>query len=321
MTYDLCCQPLSSGHRGFDFSPAPPFNTGTMSDPVSPTEFSPVLSRQTGARVYLKPEIHSPTGSYKDRMATAAVAEALQAGASRVVLASSGNQGIAIAHAAKAVNLPCLVVSTKHIPSFYRNELQRLGASLEIMPDMKGRSDRFHERVAEGFFPLSVVPEDRGKKVQAGKSGYAAIAREIVDALGTAPDLLILPVCFGDGCSGILQGFRGIAREHPIHIPPFHMIRAENTEDLAFSITTDITTPEVAATLEATRGSWVFFRNHDFLEAQRLAREQGLDLEPAAAAPLLALLRLAEHAPDKLIDRTVVLLFTAVNREPGGRVS
>mgnify|MGYP001765190266 CR=1 FL=1 len=286
-----------------------------MSQPASPTTFSPSLSKAYGARIYLKPEIHSATGSYKDRMAAAAVEEALRAGATKAVVTSSGNQGIAIARAAQAAGLPLLVVATQHILPFYRDELRRFGAELETVPDMKARSDRFHERVAEGYFPLSVVPEDRGQKSQAGKSGYAAIAREIVAALGAAPDFLILPVCFGDGCSGILSGFRELARERGTGIPKFFMIRAKNTEDVAFSITADITTPEVAATLEATGGWSTYFTNEEFLLAQRLGREEGLDLEPAAAAPFLALRKWAAASPGIPAGATIVLLFTAINRE------
>jgi threonine synthase len=86
-----------------------------MSAPVSPTLFSPELSQEFGLRIFLKPEIHSPTGSYKDRLGPAAIAEALQAGAARVVVTSSGNQGLAIAHAARAAGIPCLVIATQHI--------------------------------------------------------------------------------------------------------------------------------------------------------------------------------------------------------------
>ena len=284
-----------------------------MSDPVSPTTFSPALSKAFNAKVYLKPEIHSPTGSYKDRMAAAAVAEALQAGASKAVVTSSGNQGIAIALAAQAAGLPCLVIATQHILPFYRNELRRFGAELQIVPDMQSRSDRFHERIAEGYYPLSVVTEDRGRKLQAGKNGYAAIAREIVAALGAAPDYLILPVCFGDGCSGILRGFKEMARERGTGIPTFLMVRAKNTEEVAFSITADITTPEVASALEATQGASMHFTNAEFRESQRLGRAEGLDLEPAAAAPLLALRKFAAD-PGFPAGSTIVLLLTAVQR-------
>lgn len=286
-----------------------------MTASLSPTMFSPELSREFGLQIYLKPEIHSATGSYKDRLGPAAVAEAIAAGATKVVATSSGNQGLAIAHAARAAGLPCLILATRHILPVYRDTLRDLGAELQTVPDMKARTAALHAKIAEGWFPLSVAPEDRGRQVQQGKSGYAAIAREIVDALGAAPDFLILPVCFGDGCAGILLGFQQLARERGTAIPKFIMIRARSSEDVAFSITADATTPEVASTLAATDGVSMYFQNADFLEAQRLGRAAGLDLEAAAAAPLLALRRYAAD-PGFPPGRVAVLLFTARYR-PG----
>ena len=284
-----------------------------MTAPLSPTLFSPELSKEFGVQVYLKPEIHSATGSYKDRLAPAAIAEAIQAGATRVVVTSSGNQGLAIAHAARAAGIPCLVLATQHILPVYRDALRDLGADLQTVPDMQARTVALHEKIAAGYFPVSVAPEDRGRRTQPGKSGYAAIAREIVDALGAAPDFLILPVCFGDGCAGILLGFQQLARERGTAIPRFLMVRATYAEDVAFSITSDLTTPEVASTLEATRGVSMFFKNPEFLEAQRLGREAGLDLEASAAAPFLALRKYAAE-PGFPPGSTVVLLLTAKGR-------
>ena len=285
-----------------------------MSAPVSPTTFSPALSHEFNAQIYLKPEIHSPTHSYKDRIGPGAVAEAIQAGATRVVVTSSGNQGLAIAHAAKAACIPCLVLATQDILPAYKQELQRLGADLQLVPDMKTRSARLHEKIAEGYFPLSVAPEDRGQKIQPGKSGYAAIAREIVDALGAAPDVLILPVCFGDGCTGLLLGFQEMARARGTRIPQFIMVRATYAENIAFSITSDRTTPEVASTLEATQGVSLYFTNEEFLESQRLGWHADLDLEPAAAAPFLALRKWAAAPPGIPPGCSIVLLLTAINR-------
>ena len=210
-----------------------------MSAPASPTLFSPTLSNAYHVRVYLKPEIYSATGSYKDRLGPAAVAEAIQAGATKVVATSSGNQGLAIAHAARAAGIPCLILATRHILPVYRDALRELGAELQTVPDMKARTAALHEKIKEGWFPVSVAPEDRGRRVQPGKSGYASIAREIVDALGAAPDFLILPVCFGDGCAGILLGFQQLARERGTAIPKFIMVRARSSEDVAFSIIAD----------------------------------------------------------------------------------
>ena len=284
-----------------------------MTVPLSPTTFSSELSREFGIQVYFKPEIHSATGSYKDRLGPAAIAEAMQAGAAKVVVTSSGNQGLAIAHAARAAGLPCLVLATQHILPVYRDALRDLGAELQTVPDMAARTAALHAKIAEGWFPVSVAPEDRGQRTQPGKRGYAAIAREIVEALGAAPDFLILPVCFGDGCAGILLGFQQLARERGTAIPKFVMIRARSSEDVAFSITADATTPEVAATLAATAGVSMFFLNPDFREAQRLGREAGLDLEASAAAPFLALRKYAAD-PGFPPGSTVVLLFTAKHR-------
>ena len=284
-----------------------------MTVPLSPTTFSPELSKEFGLQVYFKPEIHSATGSYKDRLGPAAIAEAMQAGAAKVVVTSSGNQGLAIAHAARAAGLPCLVLATQHILPVYRDALRDLGAELQTVPDMAARTAALHAKIAEGWFPVSVAPEDRGQRTQPGKRGYAAIAREIVEALGAAPDFLILPVCFGDGCAGILLGFQQLARERGTAIPKFVMIRARSSEDVAFSITADATTPEVAATLAATAGVSMFFLNPDFREAQRLGREAGLDLEASAAAPFLALRKYAAD-PGFPPGSTVVLLFTAKHR-------
>ena len=284
-----------------------------MTVPLSPTTFSPELSKEFGLQVYFKPEIHSATGSYKDRLGPAAIAEAMQAGAAKVVVTSSGNQGLAIAHAARAAGLPCLVLATQHILPVYRDALRDLGAELQTVPDMAARTAALHAKIAEGWFPVSVAPEDRGQRTQPGKSGYAAIAREIVEALGAAPDFLILPVCFGDGCAGILLGFQQLARERGTAIPKFVMIRARSSEDVAFSITADATTPEVAATLAATAGVSMYFLNPDFREAQRLGREAGLDLEASAAAPFLALRKYAAD-PGFPPGSTVVLLFTAKHR-------
>ena len=284
-----------------------------MTVPLSPTTFSPELSKEFGLQVYFKPEIHSATGSYTDRLGPAAIAEAMQAGAAKVVVTSSGNQGLAIAHAARAAGLPCLVLATQHILPVYRDALRDLGAELQTVPDMAARTAALHAKIAEGWFPVSVAPEDRGQRTQPGKRGYAAIAREIVEALGAAPDFLILPVCFGDGCAGILLGFQQLARERGTAIPKFVMIRARSSEDVAFSITADATTPEVAATLAATAGVSMYFLNPDFREAQRLGREAGLDLEASAAAPFLALRKYAAD-PGFPPGSTVVLLFTAKHR-------
>ena len=155
-----------------------------MSNPASPTTCHPELSRQFGLRIFLKPEIHSATGSYKDRLAPAAIAEAIQAGATRVVVTSSGNQGLAIAHAARAAGIPGLVLATQHILPVYRDALRDLGAELGFTVDWDA---------ASGTVVLttgSTEPQSPAASVSPAAEAQSAAAAPLVTAL---PEESVLP--------------------------------------------------------------------------------------------------------------------------------
>ena len=236
-----------------------------MSDPVSPTTFSPALSKEFNATVYLKPEIHSATGSYKDRMAAAAVAEALQAGASeggRDLERQPGHRdrpcGAGRGHSpgsSSPRSTSCPSIATNSAPRRRLADRARHEGPLTAA---------FHERVAEGYFPLSVVPEDRGRQVAGGQKRlcrHRPRNRRGPRRGARLPDPARLLRRRLRGHPAGLPGNGARARHG---IPKFLMVRATNAEDVAFSITADITTPEVAATLEATRGVSMYFPNRGF---------------------------------------------------------
>jgi hypothetical protein len=64
----------------------------------------------TGAPVFLKLEASQPSGSFKLRGIGATCAAAVAAGAPRLVSSSGGNAGLAVAHSARALGVPCTVV-------------------------------------------------------------------------------------------------------------------------------------------------------------------------------------------------------------------
>ncbi len=283
-----------------------------MSKHLSPTYLDQALSDHFGVRVYLKPEIYSATGSYKDRMAVFAVRRAVADGATRVVVASSGNQGYAIAHAARAAGLECVVVTTEDMLPFYRQAIRGVGATLQMAPAMESRAAVLQEVARAGYYPLSVSPEQRGPREQPGLEGYARMAEEMVEALGQPPNMLILPVCYGDGCAGMVRGFQRCA---PAALPRFLMVRARLPEgQLAYSIATNHTTPEVVRMEREHGAASIFLGDAEFAQAQQLAREAGLNLEAGAAGPFVALAKLA---PEKALapGAVVVLLLTAVDRQ------
>jgi threonine dehydratase len=95
----------------------------------TPVEYSPVLSDMTGARVHLKLENLQVTGSFKIRGAANALLS-LEAGQRAVVAASSGNHGMAIAHAAAVTGSRALIFVPDTAASSKLRAIEAMGAEL-----------------------------------------------------------------------------------------------------------------------------------------------------------------------------------------------
>src|SRR5229473_5946516 len=86
---------------------APVVSLGEGSTPLLP---APRLSEQLGAEIWLKWEGANPTGSFKDRGMTVAVTKAVEAGATTVVCASTGNTAASAAAYAARAGLEAVIV-------------------------------------------------------------------------------------------------------------------------------------------------------------------------------------------------------------------
>ncbi len=95
----------------------------------TPTEYSHALSEVSGAEVYLKLENLQTTGSFKLRGATNALLS-LGAGATGVVAASSGNHGMAVAHAARIAGLDALIFVPEGAAAAKLEAIEALGAKM-----------------------------------------------------------------------------------------------------------------------------------------------------------------------------------------------
>src|SRR2546423_15187452 len=81
----------------------PIVSLGEGSTPLLP---APRLSERLGLEILLKWEGANPTGSFKDRGMTVAIAKALEEGARAVVCASTGNTAASAAAYAARARLP-----------------------------------------------------------------------------------------------------------------------------------------------------------------------------------------------------------------------
>ncbi|GLU31040.1 hydroxyectoine utilization dehydratase EutB [Trinickia caryophylli] len=164
----------------------------------SPLVESPALSIVAGTTVYLKLETVQPTGSFKIRGATNAIAALAQRGVERVVTASTGNHGCAVAYAARAAGVDAIVCLSSLVPANKVEAVRALGAQVRIVGKSQDDAEREAQRLASSGALAYVPPFDDLHVI----AGQATIGLEIVEAL---PDVsqIVVPLSGGGLFSGV----------------------------------------------------------------------------------------------------------------------
>ncbi len=170
------------------------------------------LSLRTGANVWLKREDLQPVRSYKIRGAYNLISQLStaerQAG---VVCASAGNHGQGVAYACARLGIRARIFVPSTTPRQKRDRMRQLGgAHVELVVT----GDTYDE-AAQGAYTevwesgATMVPAFDDPRTVAGQGTLAA---EVVDQLGHAPDVLVVPVGGGGMLGGCLVWF---AEHHP----------------------------------------------------------------------------------------------------------
>ncbi|MBO0715338.1 MAG: threonine/serine dehydratase [Acidimicrobiales bacterium] len=160
---------------------------------------TPCLSPADLPGVVVKPECLQATGSFKMRGAFNAVLRLLEEPPRPpgLVTVSSGNHGQAVAHVARALGLPAVVVMPATAAPAKQEAVARLGAT--VVTDrvtIETREERFKEVMAEtGFTP--VHPYDDWDVIH----GQGTVGLEIADQV---PDAGVVAVPLGGG--GLVSG-------------------------------------------------------------------------------------------------------------------
>lgn len=169
------------------------------------------LGEQLGLRqLYLKDESQNPTWSHKDRMMAVAVSKAVELGFTVITTASTGNHAASTAAYAAKAGLPCVTFTVSAVPDTMRTYMQVYGALVLALPDYKDRWPVQRECIAAyDWFPTgnTSYPLIIGSVFYAVE-GPKTIAFEIFEQLdGQVPDVVVVPVAFGDNLYGIWKGF------------------------------------------------------------------------------------------------------------------
>ncbi len=293
----------------------------------------PRLAASAGLRrVWVKDESRNPTWSYKDRLAAVATTKAVEVGAETVVVASTGNHGAAVAAYAARAGLRCVVLTIASVPMTMKTLMQAYGAEVVALPRPADRWHLMRELVAaRGWMAMSGYADPPAGSHPYGVDGYKTIAYELVDQLPEPPDVVVVPVAYGDGLAGIARGFADLAALGVLARVP-RLLAAEPFGPLAealavgadtagpvpvrpsvaFSTATPYGTRQSLAALRDSGGAAVATPDDDEIMATQLelARGAGIYLE---ASSVTAAVALRSAAATGLVgpDETAVLIGTS----------
>ena len=280
----------------------------SLGEGSTPLIYAPKLSERVGkgCEVFVKYEGLNPTGSFKDRGMTVAVSKALERGAKTLICASTGNTSASAAAYAARAGIACAVVLP--VGKIASGKLVQAIAYGARIVAIDGNFDEAFAIVRalghrEGFAIVNSINPDR-------IAGQKTAAFEIVDELGDAPDLHLLPVGNAGNITAYWAGYceyheGGKAARHPRMIgfqatgaaPIFRgeiVVRPE-TIATAIRIGNPASWAQANRAIAESGGAIDVVSDEEILAAQRwLASAEGIFVEPASAAPIAGLLHAAE---------------------------
>src|SRR6201997_2715730 len=169
----------------------------------TPLLSSPVLCDRVGAKVFLKPEILTRTGSFKFRGAfnkMSSIPESARGGG--VVAFSSGNHAQGVAAAARILNMPATIVMPADAPLSKRERTKAFGAEVVLYDRDREDREAIARDIAGKRGATLVRPYDDPMVI----AGQGTVGREIAEdmaALGVTPDIVVAPASGGGLIAGI----------------------------------------------------------------------------------------------------------------------
>jgi threonine synthase len=277
----------------------------SLNEGSTPLIHSPKLSARIGrdCEVFIKYEGLNPTGSFKDRGMTVALSKAVEAGSQAVICASTGNTSAAAAAYAARASIACIVLLPAGKIAFGKlAQAFMYGAKVVAIDGNFDDALRLVREIGETE-PIAIVNSINPFRLQ----GQKTAAFEIIDTLGDAPDIHVLPVGNAGNISAYWMGYDefhrlGKATKRPKmagfqasgSAPIYFNKVVEKPETIATAIR--IGNPaswELAtAAIRDSGGSIDIVTDAEILFAQQwLAANEGIFVEPASAASIAGLFK------------------------------
>ena len=287
----------------------------------TPLLFARSISEITRCKVYLKYEGANPTGSFKDRGMCMAIAKALEKKCRAVICASTGNTSASASAFAARAGIDCVVI----IP---RGKIALGKLSQAIMHGAKvfevdGNFDQALELVREigENYPVEIVNSINPFRIEGQNTG----AFEICNQLEAVPDFHAIPVGNAGNITAYWKGYKeyydarkitglpkmiGFQAEGAAPIVRGHPIPDPETIATAIRIGNPASWKGAVAAAEESNGSISIVTDQEIIEAYKLvASKEGIFIEPASAASVAGLMKLAKAG--KVPDGSIVVCILA----------
>ena len=283
----------------------------TLGEGATPLVRSRRIGREIGCDdLYFKMEGCNPTGSFKDRGMVVAVAKAMEAGATSILCASTGNTSASAA----AYGAYCGLTTTVFVPKgdVARGKLAQAiayGARIMLIDGSFDQALGLVRAIAERH-SIALVNSVNPHRIQ----GQKTAAFEIVEDLEDAPDYLFLPVGNAGNITAYWLGFNealglgwaarrprmmGFQAEGAAPIVRGSPVEAPQSVASAIRVGNPANWEGAIRARDDSHGTIDMVSDEDILEAYRaMAREEGIFCEPASAAGVAGLLKLSRRGMD-----------------------
>ena len=172
--------------------------------------YSEYFSKQSGNKVYLKPENMQYTGAYKVRGAYYKISTLTdEERAKGLITASAGNHAQGVAYAAKIYGCRAVIVMPRTTPLIKVNRTKSYGAEVVLYGDVYDEACEYALKMAKEQGLTFIHPFDD----LAVATGQGSIAMEIIKELPTV-DYILVPV----GGGGLATGVSTLAKLLNPHI-------------------------------------------------------------------------------------------------------
>jgi threonine dehydratase len=290
--------------------------------PETPLQKNEYLSGIYGADIYLKREDLSPVRSYKIRGAFNAMSKAVANGDNtQFVCASAGNHAQGVAYACAHFGVRGRIYMPVTTPQQKIGKTAAFGgASIEIILE----GDYFDETLAaatqyaKANGATMLPPFDDFDVIE----GQASVGVEIMDQLGQAPDMIVVPVGGGGLSAGLVQYFEG-------HKMDFRFCEPSGGRSLFAALTAGklVTLDKVDNFVDGAAVARIGSRNFEVLKTQNvddtmgipegricatiteMLNIEGIVLEPAGALAIDAL----KDLRDDIVGKKIVCIASGGN--------